>query len=90
MSNLGIDPAPTVAPPFPPNENCETNWFYLESTGNCHYIDHYHRAGWDGAQANCVGLGGNLVSINSPEAQLELRVHLNDPDVIGKSNLNYI
>ena len=56
----------------------------MESTGNCHYIDHYHQAGWDGAQANCVGLGGNLVSINSPDAQSELRVHLNDPDAVGK------
>ena len=56
----------------------------MESTGNCHFIDHYHQAGWDGAQANCVGLGGNLVSINSPDAQSELRVHLNDPDAGGK------
>ena len=56
----------------------------MESTGNCHYIDHYHQAGWDGAQANCVGLGANLISINSPQAQTELMAHTNDPDAIGK------
>ena len=66
-----------------PNENCEAGWFYMESTNLCYYIDHYHTAGWDAAQANCVGLAANLASINSPDAQSEIRIHLNDPDAIG-------
>ena len=56
----------------------------MESTGNCNYIDHYYRAGWDGAQANCVGLSANLISINSPQTQTELMAHTNDPDAIGR------
>ena len=90
MLHKGIDPAPTVVPPFPPNEYCESGWFYMESTGNCYYIDHYHVAGWDAAQSNCVGLAAQLASVNSPQTQNELRAHLNDPDAIGKRDAIFV
>ena len=73
-----------------PNENCEAGWFYMESSNLCYYIDHYHTAGWDAAQANCVGLAANLASINSPQTQNEIRIHLNDPDAIGNNLLFFL
>ena len=36
------------------------------------------------SEANCVGKGGHLPSINSPKAQAEIRLHLNDPKSTGK------
>ena len=59
----------------------------MESTDNCYYTDHYHVAGWDAAESNCVGLGAHMASINSPQAQNELRAHLNDPDAVGKTHV---
>ena len=81
---LGHDPNPTEYPPVVPNENCESEWFYMESTGNCYHIDHYMMNSFDASEANCVGKGGHLASINSPGAQAEIRLHLNDPTSTGK------
>ena len=81
---LGHDPNPTEYPPVVPNENCESEWFYMESTGNCYHIDHYMMNSFDSSEANCVGKGGHLASINSPDAQAEIRLHLNDPTSTGK------
>ena len=80
----GHDPNPTEYPPVVPNEKCESEWFYMESTGNCYHIDHYMVNSFDASEANCVGKGGHLASINSPEAQAEIRIHLNDPTATGK------
>ena len=43
---------------------------------------------FDASEANCVGKGGHLASINSPEAQAEIRIHLNDPPATGKKEFN--
>ena len=80
----GHDPNPTEYPPVVPNEKCESEWFYMESTGNCYHIDHYMVNSFDASEANCVGKGGHLASINSPEAQAEIIIHLNDPTATGK------
>ena len=53
-------------------------------TGTCGSIDHMFFATWDAAESNCKGLGGNLISVNSPSAQEELQKYLNDPDATGK------
>ena len=66
-----------------PNAHCEAGWFWMASTNLCYYVDHYHLAGWDAARTNCLGLGANFASINSPLAQDEIIFHLNDPDAIG-------
>ena len=79
----GHDPRPQPTPP-PPSEECEVGWFYMTSTGTCCSIDHLFVATWDAAESNCKGLGGNLVSVNSPYVQEELQRHLNDPDATGK------
>ena len=86
----GHDPNPTEYPPVVPNEKCESEWFYMESTGNCYHIDHYMVNSFDASEANCVGKGGHLASINSPETQAEIRIHLNDPSVTGKQEFNKI
>ena len=39
---------------------------------------------FDASEANCVGKGGHLASINSPEAQAEISIHLNDPTATGE------
>ena len=80
----GHDPKPTEYPPIPPHVNCETDWFYMESSGNCYHIDHLMISSFDAAESKCLGMGGHLASINSPEVQAEIRLHLNDPDAIGK------
>ena len=35
------------------------------------------------------GQGAHLTSINSPDIQDEIRLHLTDPDAIGKSSAKY-
>ena len=35
------------------------------------------------------GQGAHLMSINSPDVQEEIRLHLTDPDAIGKSSAKY-
>ena len=59
----------------------------MESSGNCYHIDHTMVSSFDAAEAKCVGSGGHLASVNSPEMQAELRIHLNDPSAIGKSHI---
>ena len=83
----GHDPKPTEFPTIAPNPNCEADWFYMESSGNCYHIDHTMVSSFDAAEAKCVGSGGHLASVNSPEMQAELRIHLNDPSAIGKSHI---
>ena len=39
----GHQPLPTPTPPNPEDQNCEEGWFFLASTGNCYYIDHFFR-----------------------------------------------
>ena len=82
---MGHDPNPTQPPTvYPPHENCETGWFFLESTRNCHFIDHTLVSGFHAAESHCVGLGGHLLSINGPNAQQEIRHHLTDPSSVGE------
>ena len=48
--------------------NCEPNWHYDIAKDACFYIDEHDRS-FDAAEANCVGMGGHLASINSPWEQ---------------------
>ena len=80
---------PTEHPPVPPHVNCEADWFYMESSGNCYHIDHTMISSFDAAESKCVGMGGHLASINSPDVQAEIRLHLNDPGAIGKPFIGY-
>ena len=57
---------PTEHPPVPPHANCEVDWFYMESSGNCYHIDHTMISSFDAAESKCVGMGGHLASINRP------------------------
>ena len=56
----------------------------MESSGYCYHIDHSMMSSFDAAESKCVGMGGHLASINSPDIQAEIRLHLNDPGAIGE------
>ena len=89
MKYISTFEKPTEYPPVPPHVNCEADWFYMESSGNCYHIDHTMISSFDAAESKCVGMGGHLASINSPDIQAEIRLHLNDPGAIGKSLIDY-
>ena len=44
---------------------------------------------FDAAESKCIGMGGHLTSINSPDIQAEIRLHLNDPGSVGKSFVHF-
>ena len=66
------EPETPEYPSLPINELCEKDWIYMKTTNKCVYHDLQER-GWDSAEANCLDKGGHLVSINSPNEEIEIR-----------------
>lgn len=58
-------------PTIPPHVECDTDWEYLKSSQKCYYFDPSDRS-WGAASDNCIGMGGQLASINSPTLQDDL------------------
>ena len=79
-----ITPPPDV-PDIPPSIECDAGWKWDQNRNLCYYFDPHER-GWDAAEANCKGLGGTMVSINSPDQQMEIwKMTSFDPQAIGKN-----
>jgi len=66
----GSKPPPDYPSP-PINEQCEPNWTFVPYSGTCVYADVAARA-WQSASDNCMGLGGDLVSVNAPDKNEQL------------------
>ena len=78
-----VSPPPDV-PDVPPNINCDAGWHFLVDDNVCLMLDVQQRA-WEASQANCQSFGGNLVSINSPQKQIEVfKITGLDPSATGK------
>ena len=73
-------PTPTPNPEF---SKCDEGWFYIYSTENCYYIDHFFSSTWDASESHCTGKGAHLMSINDPKTQELILTFTNDPDAIG-------
>ena len=73
-------PTPTPNPEF---SKCDEGWFYIYSTQNCYYIDHFFSSTWDASESHCAGKGAHLMSINDPKTQELILTFTNDPDAIG-------
>ena len=83
-------PPPPEYPLIPVNEQCEPNWVWVPSSNKCIYHDLAFRA-WNSAKENCRGMGGDLVSINSPETNEQVLAILMsffyDPTASGTENM---